>query len=98
MTKREQIIGLLERRLAQIDRQIADLQQMMHHADPKLREDLSRELEAIRERRQTVEDHLTRLRLQEAEAWSEEDLESGMFAVLDAIGDKIARLLGRERS
>ncbi len=98
MTKREQIIGLLERRLGQIDRQIADLQQMMEHADPKLREDLSRELESIRERRQTVEDHLARLRLQEAESWSEEDLESGMLTILDSIGDKIARLLGGGRA
>lgn len=94
MTKREQIIGLLERRLGQIDRQMADLQQMMDHADPKLREDLSRELESIRQRRQTVADHLARLHLQEAESWSQEDLESGMFAILDGMGEQITRLLG----
>jgi len=70
----------------------------MEHADPKLREDLSRELESIRERRQTVEDHLARLRLQGAESWSEEDLESGMLTILDSIGEKIARLLGGGRA
>jgi len=66
-------------------------------ADAKLREDLTRELRALRRRYRRAEEHLARARLGAAEAWCEEDFGTGLFAIFDNLGRRIDGLFERAR-
>ncbi len=92
MNRREERIRRLERRMGELDARIQELEADMGKADAKLREDLAPRLKEIQDKRRKVERLLADLKLKEAEAWDDQNLETGLFAIFDDIGERIGKL------
>lgn len=94
MTHQQEILRCQGRLLRCRDR-IAGLEAELGRADAKLREDLGRELHALRRTYRRAEEHLARARLEEAESWAEDDFGTGLFAIFDDLGRRIDGLFAR---
>lgn len=88
-------IHRLEQLLARYRSQVEVLHDEASRADPKLREDLARQLDDIHRRQRHAEEHLAHARLQRAESWEEEDFATGLMAIFDDLGRRIDGLFGR---
>jgi chromosome segregation ATPase len=92
MNQREERIKRLERRMGELDTRIHELEADIHKANTKLKEDLAPRLKEIEDKRRQVERLLAELKLKEAEAWDDQNLETGLFAIFDDIGKRIGKL------
>lgn len=92
MNRREERIKRLETRMGELDTRIQQLEADMRKANAKLREDLAPRLKEIQDKRRQVERLLAELKLKEAEAWDDQTLETGLFAIFDDIGKRIGKL------
>lgn len=88
-------IRQLEQRLAEMDEHIAELERRLPNAPTQERGALDRELSAIRERHRHAEQRLAQEKLEQAESWQEEDLETGILEIFDDIGRRIDAMFSR---
>lgn len=91
----EQQLARCQDRLLRCRGRMDLLEAELGRADAKLREDLTRELRALRRSYRLAEGRLARARLGAAEAWAEEDFGTGLFAIFDDLGRRIDQLFAR---
>lgn len=92
---RAQHIEQLEHHLTESSAKIEAIEARLQTHDPKGREVYELELQELKDRQREVEQHLAKVKLDEAESWSEDDFGHALLEVFDDIGRKLDHLLSR---
>lgn len=93
----EEQIQQLQKRLADWEAEMNELQAEIATSDKdaKVKEGLLSELDALQARRRLAEERLAELRTQEAEAWADDTLLTGILDIFDDIGRRLDAVISR---